>query len=687
MLPVETAFKIYTDLDGNPLDNGYVYFGQANQNPTTAPVTVFWDAAGTQPAAQPLRTLNGYIVRNGTPANVFYTGAYSQLVQDKKRRQVYYARNSDDYSIATVVSNFLSSIASSAGSSLMGFIQAGANAVLRTVQAELRRTVHPKQFGALGGGNDDTLAIQRTIDYAISAGKSIKFERDSYLISSNIVIRSDSLIIDGSGSSIILGSNTAGFSIAGSHNHFQNFKFSQSSQSLTPLAVKIFNDVTTGLSIHDKVSNCYFTDVYRCIQVLMAVNGSGKAAYRAEIKDCEMINKYLQKIWAGSFGVSFDGPNAGDAGGNDSKCVNCFAEGYEKNYLVKNSVSTQFQGCSGDGAAACFSYEDSSTGLQIIGGYYEFNDSFINVVGVQKYDCYIVYPSYANNTAAITGAGIQFIFGGMYAGAPFVDIANGAFKTYSATGVAEIYASNGLKVYTDNAKLLRFNMSPAGECTFSSGQRILVTAPGWVVADRVEGYSGGATPLDLKAGNTITMTTGGVERVRVNINGNILSPFTFSSTTASAANMFVAADGTFQRSTSSAKYKTSIEPLDESYAEKLMQMEPVWYRSTCENDKPEWSWYGLIAEDLAAIDPRFVHWGYSKYKTIETAPAIEARAAVIGEDGEEAQPATIAQEAQYRIEPDTESEMIPEGVMYERLTVFLIAMVQDQQKRIEKLEA
>ena len=55
MLPVESPFKTYTDLDGKPLDNGYVYFGLPNQNPETAPVTVYWDAAGTIPAAQPLR--------------------------------------------------------------------------------------------------------------------------------------------------------------------------------------------------------------------------------------------------------------------------------------------------------------------------------------------------------------------------------------------------------------------------------------------------------------------------------------------------------------------------------------------------------------------------------------------------------------------------------------------------------
>lgn len=138
MLPVESPFKVYTGLDGKPLDRGYVYFGVANQNPITSPVTVYWDAAGTQAAAQPLRTENGYIMRAGTPANVFYSGAYSELVQDWRRRQVFYARTSDDFSIVSALLAFIALVASSVGASLIGFIQALAGAVKWTVQDKLR---------------------------------------------------------------------------------------------------------------------------------------------------------------------------------------------------------------------------------------------------------------------------------------------------------------------------------------------------------------------------------------------------------------------------------------------------------------------------------------------------------------------------------------------------------------------
>lgn len=80
---LESPYKLFTDATGRPLESGYIYFGVAGQNPANAPITVYWDAAGTIPAAQPLRTVNGYIVNNGSPANVYCNGNYSQEVRDR----------------------------------------------------------------------------------------------------------------------------------------------------------------------------------------------------------------------------------------------------------------------------------------------------------------------------------------------------------------------------------------------------------------------------------------------------------------------------------------------------------------------------------------------------------------------------------------------------------------------------
>lgn len=206
MLPVEPAFKIYADLDGSPLDSGYVYFGQVNQNPITAPVTVYWDAAGTQPAVQPLRTLNGYIVRNGTSANVFVSGNYSQLVRDKNQSQIYYSATSTDYSIADVVTNFITSLASSIGSSLIGFIQSGAGAILRTVQDKLRERVTVEDFGAVGDGvTDSSTAVQKARE-SLPNGGVLEFGIGTFIIGTTtaLEVSASGLTIRGKGSKTIL---------------------------------------------------------------------------------------------------------------------------------------------------------------------------------------------------------------------------------------------------------------------------------------------------------------------------------------------------------------------------------------------------------------------------------------------------------------------------------------------------
>ncbi|WP_323141276.1 hypothetical protein [Massilia phyllosphaerae] len=175
MLPVEQPFKIYTNLDGKPLDNGYVYFGQPNQNPQTAPITVYWDAAGTIPAAQPLRTQNGYIMRAGTPANVYLDGAYSMLILDSRRRQVSFARNSAEFSLAGAVKSFIASLAAAAGAALIGFSLNASAAVPDTLDNILSETVSVFRFmtaaqkadvRTAGGRIDLTAAVQAAFDYA-----------------------------------------------------------------------------------------------------------------------------------------------------------------------------------------------------------------------------------------------------------------------------------------------------------------------------------------------------------------------------------------------------------------------------------------------------------------------------------------------------------------------------------------
>ena len=76
---------LYLDGRGALLDSGYVYVGQPNLNPEILAnqVSLFWDAAKTKPAPQPLRTLGGVIVNGQNPTFVFLAESdYSLTIRD-----------------------------------------------------------------------------------------------------------------------------------------------------------------------------------------------------------------------------------------------------------------------------------------------------------------------------------------------------------------------------------------------------------------------------------------------------------------------------------------------------------------------------------------------------------------------------------------------------------------------------
>ena len=90
-ISITPGYPNYSDTDGSPLNDGYVYIGLEYQNPITAPTGAFWDQDFQIPADQPLRTSGGYIVRDGSPAAVYTGAAYSILVQNKNLVTVYNA--------------------------------------------------------------------------------------------------------------------------------------------------------------------------------------------------------------------------------------------------------------------------------------------------------------------------------------------------------------------------------------------------------------------------------------------------------------------------------------------------------------------------------------------------------------------------------------------------------------------
>jgi hypothetical protein len=91
LIQLAPPYPVFTDKNGDPLDNGYLYFGVVNLNPETNPIQVYYDSAFTQPVAQPLRTSNGYPMRNGAPALIYAGSQFSVTVRDKNSDLVIYS--------------------------------------------------------------------------------------------------------------------------------------------------------------------------------------------------------------------------------------------------------------------------------------------------------------------------------------------------------------------------------------------------------------------------------------------------------------------------------------------------------------------------------------------------------------------------------------------------------------------
>jgi hypothetical protein len=158
MTEIVSPFAQFFGTDGAPLNNGAIFIGTAYLDAQSNPIPVYWDDALTIPAAQPIRTLNGYTVRNGTPARIFCDAAnFSMTVQTSTGRTVWSVQdaNSETKTSDMIFQDF----AASDGSSLVGFLQSGAGADARTVQDKLRDVLHVRDFNIRPENADNAAAF------------------------------------------------------------------------------------------------------------------------------------------------------------------------------------------------------------------------------------------------------------------------------------------------------------------------------------------------------------------------------------------------------------------------------------------------------------------------------------------------------------------------------------------------
>ena len=162
---------------GAPLVGGKLYTYDAG---TSNPRATYQDAAGTTPNTNPV------ILDARGEATIFWSGSYKVVLKDASDVTIWTVDNVSGVSSAELASTagaglvgflyaavygagtvgkWLQGLATSVGSTFIGFIQAGVGALLRTVQDELRETVKLSQFTGCDptGATSSTAAVNSAL--------------------------------------------------------------------------------------------------------------------------------------------------------------------------------------------------------------------------------------------------------------------------------------------------------------------------------------------------------------------------------------------------------------------------------------------------------------------------------------------------------------------------------------------
>ncbi|WP_332605489.1 phage tail protein [Acinetobacter sp. ESBL14] len=77
---------LLTDVDGSPLDAGFVFIGVSGLDPETNQINAYWDRELTILADQPIRTRNGFFSKNGEPSTIYVeASSYSLLIKNRDK--------------------------------------------------------------------------------------------------------------------------------------------------------------------------------------------------------------------------------------------------------------------------------------------------------------------------------------------------------------------------------------------------------------------------------------------------------------------------------------------------------------------------------------------------------------------------------------------------------------------------
>lgn len=210
MKQIQSPYPYFFDNAGLALDAGKIYIGTVNTNAETNQIAVYWDEAGTQPAAQPLRASGGYIVNGVTRSRVYVNADdFSMVIKDSKNQVVATCLSVE--SPATLKDELSDKTSALYGAGMIGH-GATLNYAAGTIGAALNDVcINVKMFPWLAKGDgleDDTAAIQAACTAA--AGKRLYFPSGTYNTTGSITLPSN-IAIEGNGDSskiVVTGTGT-----------------------------------------------------------------------------------------------------------------------------------------------------------------------------------------------------------------------------------------------------------------------------------------------------------------------------------------------------------------------------------------------------------------------------------------------------------------------------------------------
>ena len=179
---VISPYPIFNDVDGDPLDAGYMYIGETGKNPEVYPVPVFFDENLSIPAPQPIRTRNGYISQSGKPAKLYIANEKcSVTIKNKRKTIIWTDLNADLGLTANWIINKFSQID-------MELLFPNFNVVSpETLKVYVQRL--PIQAIFKMDGSDETATLKGYIAAAKSLGKPLRLPK-------GIIIFSDTITLD-----------------------------------------------------------------------------------------------------------------------------------------------------------------------------------------------------------------------------------------------------------------------------------------------------------------------------------------------------------------------------------------------------------------------------------------------------------------------------------------------------------